>query len=82
MKIGVKKGVTLVTNAPLELAKKATEYYVNKGINKLNEKFSLSKSSGITLTNNEIKDNMKVIKSLENRGILSKGTTTKPTSQE
>ena len=32
--------------------------------------------------NNEIKDIMKVIKSLENRGILIKGTTTKMTSQE
>ena len=33
--------------------------------------------SGILLTNNEAKDNMKVIKSLENRGILLKGTTRK-----
>ena len=33
--------------------------------------------SGIMLTNNEAKDNMKVIKSLENRGILLKGTTRK-----
>ena len=31
--------------------------------------------SGITPTNNEIKDIMKVIKSVENRGILLKGTT-------
>ena len=31
--------------------------------------------SGITLTNNEIKDIMKAIKSLENRGTLLKGTT-------
>ena len=37
---------------------------------------------GITLTNNEIKDIMKVIKSLGNRGILLKGTTRKITSQE
>ena len=37
--------------------------------------------SGTTLTNNEIKDIMKVIKSLENRGILSKETTRKITSQ-
>ena len=36
----------------------------------------------ITLTDNEIKDIMKVIKSLENRGILLKGTTRKITSQE
>ena len=33
--------------------------------------------SGIMLTNNEAKDNMKVIKSLENRVILLKGTTRK-----
>ena len=38
--------------------------------------------SGITLTNNEIKDIMKVIKSLQNRGILLKGTTGKITSHE
>ena len=36
--------------------------------------------SEITLTNNEIKDTMKVIKSLENRAILMEGTTTKSTS--
>ena len=34
-------------------------------------------SSGITLINNEIKDIMKVIKSLENREISLKGTTRK-----
>ena len=33
--------------------------------------------TGITLTDNEIKDIIKVIKSLENRGILLKGTTRK-----
>ena len=38
--------------------------------------------TGLSLTNNEIKDIMKVIKSLENREILLKGTTTKTTSQE
>ena len=38
--------------------------------------------SGITLTNNEIKDIMKVIKLLENRGILLKGSTKKIISQE
>ena len=38
--------------------------------------------SGIALANNEIKYIMKVIKSLENRGILLKGTTRKITSQE
>ena len=38
--------------------------------------------SAITLTNNEIKDIMKVIRSRKNRGILLKGTTRKLTSQE
>ena len=37
---------------------------------------------GITLTNNRIKDIMKVIRSLENRGILLAGTTKKITSEE
>ena len=37
---------------------------------------------GITLTNNGLKDIVKVIKSLENRGILLKGTTGKITSPE
>ena len=37
---------------------------------------------GITLTNNEIKDIIKVIRSLENKGILLKGTTEKIISQE
>ena len=36
----------------------------------------------ITLTNNEIKYIMKVIRSLENRGILLKGTTRKIAGQE
>ena len=48
----------------------------------LSKQFALSKGSGITLTNNEIKDIMKVIKSLENSGVLLKGTTRKFTSQE
>ena len=38
--------------------------------------------SGITLTNNERKDIIKVIKSFENRGILSKGTSKKINSQK
>ena len=37
--------------------------------------------SGITMTNNKIKDIIKVIKSIENRGISLKGTTGKITSQ-
>ena len=67
-KDSLKKDVSLA----LKLARKATEYYINKGINELNKKFTISKCLEITLTNNEIKDIMKVIKSLENRGILLK----------
>ena len=65
-----------------ELARKATEYYINKRINELNKTFTSSKDSWITLTNNKIKDILKVIKSLENREILLKGTTRKITSQQ
>ena len=39
-------------------------------------------SSEITLTNNEIKYIIKIIKYLENRGVLLKGTTRKIISQE
>ena len=65
-----------------ELARKATEYYINKGINELSKTFTSSKDSWITLTNNKIKDILKVIKSLENREILLKGTTRKITSEQ
>ena len=41
-----------------------------------------SRGSRITLTNNVIKDIIKVIRSLENQGISLKGTTKKVTSQE
>ena len=81
-KEALKKGITLAKNAAPELAKKATGYYVNKGINELSKKFTSSKGSRITLTDNEIKDIMKVIKSLENRGIFLKETIRKSTSQE
>ena len=48
----------------------------------LNAKITAKESSGIVLTNNEIKDiNKKVIKSLENTGILLKGTTKKVINQ-
>ena len=71
----------LIKRAP-EITRYLTNYFVNKKINELNKKFTSSKGSGITLANNEIKDIIKVIKSLENRGILSKETTRKSTSQE
>ena len=70
LKRGVKKGATLAQNAAPELAEKATEYYVNEEINKLNKKFTSSKGSGIALTNKETKDIIKVIRFLENIGVL------------
>ena len=57
---------------------------MNRGIIelKLNKKFTISKCSGVMLTNNKIKYIMKVTRSLENRGILLKGTARKINSQE
>ena len=78
----LKKGISLVPKLALKLAGKATEYYIKKGINELTKKFTSSKRSGITLTNNEVKDIMEVIKALENRRIFLKGTTRRITSQE
>ena len=48
---------------------------------KVNNGISLVSGSGITLTNHEIKEIIKVIKSLENRGISLKETTRKIASQ-
>ena len=53
---------------------------INAGLNLIGKKVTEKFGSGIT--NNEIKYIMKVIKSLENKGILLKGTTRKITSQE
>ena len=59
--------------API-LAKTATKYFVNKGINMINKTFTQIEGSGIRLRNNKIKDIVNVIKrSLENKGILLKG---------
>ena len=39
-----------------DLVEKAKEYYINKGINELNnKKFMSSKGSGVALTNNKTK---------------------------
>ena len=48
---------------------------------KIKSGISLVTSSGITLINHEIKDIIKVIKSLENRGISLKETTRKSARQ-
>ena len=67
--------------API-LAKTATKYFVNKGINMINKRFTQIEGSGIRLRNNEIKDIVNVIKrSLENKGILLKGTFEKVINQ-
>ena len=71
-KESLEKVISLVPKLAPALAGKATEYHINKGINKFNKTFTSTKGSAITLTNNEIKDIMKVIKSLENRRILLK----------
>ena len=59
---------------------------VDAGLDTVGKKIKIGIStitgSAITLTNNEIKDIIKVIKSLEKGGILLKGTTTKITSHE
>ena len=53
---------------------------MDKEIDRFNEECRTG--LGITLTSNEIKDIIKVIKSLENRGISIKGITRKITIQE
>ena len=51
-------------------------------LKRLKKRISSITGSGITLTNNEIKDIMEVIKSLENRGISLKETNKQIISQE
>ena len=60
------------------------EILVDTGLNIIGEKIKKGISSitgsRITLTNNEIKDIMKIIKSLENKEVFLKGTTRQITS--
>ena len=60
-----------------------SNHLVDTGINTTGKKnlivLLLIKGSGLTLTNNKIKDITKVIRSIENRSILLKGTTKKIT---
>ena len=53
--------------------------FLDKQIDRFNKEYITGKGSGIKLTNNEIKDIMKVIRS---RVILLKGTTKKIISQK
>ena len=52
-------------------------YFVNKRTDNLNKKFRPSEGSRTILTKNKMKYAIKVIKSVENREILFKGTTKK-----
>ena len=65
-----------------DIARSLGKDFLDMQIDKFNKEHITGEGSGITLTNNEIKYIMKVIKSLENRGILLKKTTRKITSQE
>ena len=56
--------------------------YINAGLNMSGKKIKEKFGAGITLANNQIKDIINVIKSLENREILLKGNTRKFTCQE
>ena len=68
-------GVKAFKKAAPKLGEIATEYYVNKGINKLKNIFTSCNGLGIVLTNNKTKDIKKVIRSFGNKSILLKGTT-------
>ena len=63
-----------------DIAKNLGKIFLDKQIDRFDKEYIAG--SGITLANNEIKDTMTVIKSLENRGILLKGTNRKIASQE
>ena len=78
LKMGAKDAIKSVRDLLL-IPKIAASYHAykrvqnfNNKVNELGKKFATSKDSGITLTNNEIKDIIKVINSLRNRGILFK----------
>ena len=66
--------------------KEKAKFLLNAGLNifgkVLHKKLSSITGSGITLQNNEIKDIIKVIRYLENRGILLKRTTKKITTRK
>ena len=84
---GILRDIPIFGNILSNVAKKRTDVdrnlgknFLDKQIDKFNKKCITG--LGITLTNNEIKNIMKVIKSLENIGILLKGTTRNITCQE
>ena len=58
-----------------DIARNLGKAFLDKQIDKFNKEYISGKDSGITLTNNKIRDTMKVIKSLEKRGFLLKRAT-------
>ena len=72
--------ISSVAKKGADIARDLGNNLLDKQIDRFNKEYITV--PGIALTNNEIKDIKKVIKSLENRGILLKGTTRKITSQE
>ena len=83
---GALLNITIFGNILSTAAKKGTDLARDLGkkldnqIDRFNKKYVAG--LGITLINNEIKDIMKVIKSLKNRGIILKENITKTPSQE
>ena len=71
-----------VARKGIDITGKLGKDFLYKQIEKFNKEHIIGKGSGITLTNNKIKDIMKAIKYLQNRGSLLKGFTRKITSQE
>ena len=69
-----------VANKRTDTATNLGKIFLDNQIDRFNKEYITG--SGITLKNNEKKDIVKVIKSLQNRGILLKRTTRKITSQE
>ena len=59
------------------LPKNIAKYFVNQRTDNLNKIFTPSEGSRTVLTKNKMKYAIKVIKSVENREILFKGTTKK-----
>ena len=64
-----------VAQKETDIARKLVKIFLDKQIDKFNKKYITGKASRKNLTNNEIKDIIKVNKSLENGGILLKGNT-------
>ena len=62
LKGGAKKDAALAKNIVSQLAEKATDYYVNKIMNKINKKLMSTKVSGIILINDKVKHIMKVLR--------------------